>query len=472
MPDYSIEKYIISNNRTLGYDDFYDFDRVKVAFIESDFDMDDDSANHFLCMKDLERFDVLDEKSRFYTEEGVLFVNVGRKHEDRIRSKEMFFDFPEGLAGKVLVAFPTNYTKKKYSIPEGTVAICKGAFEGTNIEELTIPDSIQYIDLHALENTDHLSILRVPNKLIEIWDHWQIGKKDGFIITCNDDNCSLTEEVIGMWHYLTAPMRVSELSDDVLGKGFCGEHETFGRVITWPEEETKMKALINDKESVFAFYSKNKNKKDRKIRNMLALIFYMVKPCILHPTSEAEAKILLDMMFGHEDIDSSWLKKYSGSPRDYRLINRLYQTDLVSFFHYMSNRMIHKLFLERSAQILRTLSDRYDTMAITNLLAIIDDNHAFYRNDDTIQKAIKVHEPISMWDLARHLFKWGGERTQKAMELFQELAFSEDILPHPYVEKIKKMALNNYMWLNSQDDLEGAVKAFRDPNTPSMELPF
>ena len=45
MPDYSIEKYIISNNRTLGYDDFYDFDRVKVAFIESDFDMDDDSAN-------------------------------------------------------------------------------------------------------------------------------------------------------------------------------------------------------------------------------------------------------------------------------------------------------------------------------------------------------------------------------------------------------------------------------------------
>ena len=45
MPDYSIEKYIRSNNRTLGYDDFYDFDRVKVAFIESDFDMDDDSAN-------------------------------------------------------------------------------------------------------------------------------------------------------------------------------------------------------------------------------------------------------------------------------------------------------------------------------------------------------------------------------------------------------------------------------------------
>ena len=82
MPDYSIEKYIISNNRTLGYDDFYDFDRVKVAFIESDFDMDDDSANHFLCMKDLERFDVLDDKSRFYTEEGVLFVNVGRKQTD------------------------------------------------------------------------------------------------------------------------------------------------------------------------------------------------------------------------------------------------------------------------------------------------------------------------------------------------------------------------------------------------------
>ena len=147
MPDYSVEKFIIRNGRVLGYDEFYDFDRVKIAFIESDFDMDDDCSNHFLCMKDLERFEVLDERSRFYTEEGVLFVNVREKGNDRIRDKELFYDFPDILTGKVLVAFPTNYPQKKYSVPNGTVAICKGAFEGTVIEELTLPDSIQFIHI-------------------------------------------------------------------------------------------------------------------------------------------------------------------------------------------------------------------------------------------------------------------------------------------------------------------------------------
>lgn len=474
MPDYSVEKFIIRNGRVLGYDEFYDFDRVKIAFIESDFDMDDDCSNHFLCMKDLERFEVLDERSRFYTEEGVLFVNVREKGNDRIRDKELFYDFPDILTGKVLVAFPTNYPQKKYSVPNGTVAICKGAFEGTVIEELTLPDSIQFIDFHALENTCHLSTLRVPDKMIEIWDHWEIGTKDNFMIICNDGVSCLSEEVITMWNRLTAPFCIEELADDVLGKAFRGEHETFHRYITWPDEETEktMMAIIGKKESVFQYYQNNKNRKDQRTQNLLALVYYLVKPCILHPTTDVEAETLVEMLFGEKGIETDWLKKYAGSPRDYKQINGLLQSDIVSFFNYISNSQVRKLFQEKAVQILKSLSEKDDIIALPNLLSILHDNDVLFRNDAIIQKAVKIHEPVAMWDTARTLYKWGGERTKKAMMLFHDLAYSEDILPHPHIDRIRRMALNNYMWLNSLDDIDNAVKSLGIHNDPPFELPF
>ncbi len=44
----------------------------------------------------------------------------------------MFYDFPKDIAGIVFVAFLTNYLQTRYSIPEGTVVIAKGAFEETS----------------------------------------------------------------------------------------------------------------------------------------------------------------------------------------------------------------------------------------------------------------------------------------------------------------------------------------------------
>lgn len=91
------------------YGDLDDYDRVKTVFISNDFDIDDDCSNHFVGMRSLERFEVCDKRSRFYTEDGVLFTNL--RNEDRLREKEMFFDFPKEISGRVLVAFPTNYPR-------------------------------------------------------------------------------------------------------------------------------------------------------------------------------------------------------------------------------------------------------------------------------------------------------------------------------------------------------------------------
>ena len=93
MTDYSIEKLIIRNGRMICYGDLDDYDRVKAVFIANDFDLDDDCSNHFAGMRSLERFEVCDRRSRFYTEDGVLFANV--RNDDRIREKEMFYDLPE-----------------------------------------------------------------------------------------------------------------------------------------------------------------------------------------------------------------------------------------------------------------------------------------------------------------------------------------------------------------------------------------
>lgn len=80
MIDYSIDKYIIKNNRTIQFDDFNDFDRVKQVFIASDFDVSQNCTNHFNGMKSLERFEVLDKHSRF-------LYSFGRYH---LGCKEQF----------------------------------------------------------------------------------------------------------------------------------------------------------------------------------------------------------------------------------------------------------------------------------------------------------------------------------------------------------------------------------------------
>lgn len=198
MMDFSVEKLIIRNGQMINYGDMDDYDKAKTVYIVNDFDIDDDCSNHFSGMRSLERFEVCDKESRFYTENGVLFANL--ENPDRLREKEMFYSIPKEMVGKVLVAFPTNYPQASYSIPNGTVAIAKGAFENTNIEELTLPSSLLFIDFHALENTNGLMTLKVPNTTeLVILDHFTIGKQYDLSIVSNKENEELDNEVLSFW---------------------------------------------------------------------------------------------------------------------------------------------------------------------------------------------------------------------------------------------------------------------------------
>lgn len=50
MQDYLIEKLVIRNGRMIVNGDLDDYDRVKIVFIASDFDIDNDCCNHFSGM--------------------------------------------------------------------------------------------------------------------------------------------------------------------------------------------------------------------------------------------------------------------------------------------------------------------------------------------------------------------------------------------------------------------------------------
>jgi len=50
MQDYLIEKLVIRNGRMIVNSDLDDYDRVKIVFIASDFDIDNDCCNHFSGM--------------------------------------------------------------------------------------------------------------------------------------------------------------------------------------------------------------------------------------------------------------------------------------------------------------------------------------------------------------------------------------------------------------------------------------
>ena len=247
IQDYSIKTYVISNGSILNSDKLKDFDRVKTVYIESDFEFEEGWGKNFGGMKSLERFEVMDEKSRLYTEDGVLFADIrGREDEDFFWSNNILDNFHHNFVGKVLVAFPANYAHKKYFIPEGTAAICKGAFAEANIEELTIPDSVQFIDEYALNCTSHLAILRVPNKYIVRGRSYQVGAKNLKIVS-NQDNCLLSQKIVNFWNSISGLLNKDELSDDVLGNKF--EEILFCRYITWPDERIriKMEAILSKK---------------------------------------------------------------------------------------------------------------------------------------------------------------------------------------------------------------------------------
>lgn len=467
MFDYSIDKYIIKNNRTIHFNDLDDYDRVKQVFIASDFDISDDCANHFKGMKSLERFEVVDKRSRFFSEDGVLYANFTKNPKDKLRSKEMFYNFSDDFSGRVLVAFPTNYPHKSFSIPDGTIAICKGAFESTNIEELTLPSSLEFIDFHALEATKSLRLLRVPNKTIVIYDHIEIGKEGDFTIKSNDGK-PLNEEIASLWESVTAPLPTEPKDEELLGLKYKG-YLLYPRYIVWPNEEghKEISTALTDKENVLLYWQRHKalDKFCDDDRIMMALFLFLIDPCKLHPSDGDEANVIMDMAFGDNGVEDAWLKKQAGSSRDYKHLKELLNIDKVRFLDYISVSSIHQLLKERGENILEVLSEKDNVVAVSNLLFL---REVIFLHDAPylMLKAAKLGDPVSMWETALDLYRHGEGNMPIVLALLHKLANGETNLPYIHLDDLMWDAKNNFTWLEKQriEDNEETVN--------DMELPF
>lgn len=446
MQDYSIEKLIIRNGRMICYGDLDDYDRVKTVFISNDFDIDDDCSNHFVGMRSLERFEVCDKRSRFYTEDGVLFTNL--RNEDRLREKEMFFDFPKEISGRVLVAFPTNYPKTKYSIPNGIVAIAKGAFESTNIEELTLPLSLRFIDFHALEDTNSLRILKVPNSTeLVIMDHFTIGKQCDFSIVCNNENEQLDEDVLRLWKSLTEPFSWTDQNEENFGKKLY-EHVCYSYEILWPDEDShsELSMALMSKKNILSYYKEAKHSDvDESI--MLALFLFKLDAHLLYPSTSDEADVVLEMLFGDTVVNENWLKRYAGSPKDYKMLHQLLNNDKVRFLDYVGSSTMHDLLKSRAEAILEPLAEQGYIGAIVNLLHI-KDVHFLNESPSLVKKAAELGDPVSMWSISSQMDLNKESERVIAVNLWKKLSEGKNLLPYIHMNDIQWDAKNNLRWLD------------------------
>lgn len=487
MIDYSIEEYVIENNQTI--DLFDDYDRVKKVIIESDFDLSEDCSNHFAGMKSLEQFEVVDKESRFFTEDGVLFANLTNDPNDKFHSKEMFCYFTEDISGEVLVAFPTNYPQKVYAVPEGTVAICRGAFEATKLEELILPSTLEFVDTFVLDCTDNLKVLRVPNKEIIILDHFDGGYKFDFSIVSSCDS-PLSEDVEKMWYQALeinkeSPMRESLIELEHLGELYHHERtrrtwnnmehtpyteeekdenrlglefhidNIYCRDIVWPNEEGHIEVLkaLSTKESILSYYQHHKNLENNNDEEILkmASFLYLVNPCKLHPANESEADIVIDMMFGENGVNDIWLMSHAGSPSNYEQLCKLRSNDRTRLLDFIGVSTIHCLLTDRAKSILKPLVDNKNVYAMSNYLYFL--NAMFFIDSPGLMfEAAYYGDPVSMWMTAYAIFENGRKYFSIALALWYKLSQRETTLPHNHLEDLVWDGKNNYRWIKQHPE--------------------
>jgi hypothetical protein len=215
-----IKKIVVNDGVYIGEDFFSqnpDCHDAEEVWIENDFEIDNDAAVGFGCLKSLERFKIINPSSPFFVEDGLLYINIGEETIDRSpavmpefiscsmvqglnRRNSMVWrsTFNPDTVGKVLVAIPPAYPKKDIVIPEGVVGICQSSIMNCCIDCLTLPQSLKEAsDLAIVEST--IKELRVPNWKSYKPISWVSVDSTIGIIRSNIDNETLDERIIEYW---------------------------------------------------------------------------------------------------------------------------------------------------------------------------------------------------------------------------------------------------------------------------------
>ena len=73
--------------------------------------------------------------------------------------------------GKYLVSFDNIKGLESYTVKEGTVTICQNAFEGENLKEIILPDSVEVVASYAFADMTELTNVELSQNLKKLNDH-------------------------------------------------------------------------------------------------------------------------------------------------------------------------------------------------------------------------------------------------------------------------------------------------------------
>jgi hypothetical protein len=204
------EEYTIKNGEFLDFSYFKGYDNLKTINIQYYFSIDDDKYTRFgPITPKLERFVVLDKQSPFFTEDGVLYLNLDKANEiGKEQNATNYFSYncglPDSFSGNMLVSVPTKYKNTTFVVPDFVNVIGCCAFCGTNIEKLVIPESVKVIGVGLAGVNDempHLKEIRVPNHPISILPDFNcFGRK--IDIGCSEQNVELQADLKSFWYNL------------------------------------------------------------------------------------------------------------------------------------------------------------------------------------------------------------------------------------------------------------------------------
>ena len=140
------------------------------------------------------------------------------------------------------------------------------------------------------------------------------------------------------------------------------------------KDYTEILTELSNKDKILSYYLKHKNLDNVSDENrlLLALFLYLIDSSKLHPANETEANTVIDMVFGAQGVDDDWLKRQTGSPRDYKQLCRLLSNDRIRFLDFISVTTIHGLLTNRAKNILTPLVENNNIFALSNLLYILN----------------------------------------------------------------------------------------------------
>lgn len=185
-------------------DKVYDEDITRII-IKSDFDFDDDTGPHFAEYPNLKAFKMGIRNTCYEVYDGLLYLRLSEETYGKKNfgyncgyydyRNEIHIQIKEGL---LLICCPRSINKTDIVLHEDCTAIYGSAFDGCNLESITIPLAFRYGCPGAFANLTVKNIY-VPNKN-DVWleTSYPINNKD-VTVECNEGDSEMKDKICLWW---------------------------------------------------------------------------------------------------------------------------------------------------------------------------------------------------------------------------------------------------------------------------------